>query len=73
MSSRTFYTRLWPDVRKGLRKGDWVIISIGHNDNGPYDSGRARASIAGIGNDTLKVNRKETGQKEKGEKEKVNR
>ena len=64
MSSRTFYTRLWPDVRKGIRKGDWVIISIGHNDNGPYDSGRARASIPGIGKDTLNVTIKETGVKE---------
>ena len=63
-SSRTFYNRLWPDVRKGLRKGDWVIISIGHNDNGPYDSGRARASIPGIGNDSLPVTIKETGVKE---------
>lgn len=63
-SSRTFYNRLWPDVRKGIRKGDWVIISIGHNDNGPYDSGRARASIPGIGNDTLNVTIKETGVKE---------
>ena len=35
MSSRTFYNRLWPDVRKGIKAGDWVIISIGHNDNGP--------------------------------------
>ena len=33
---------------KGIKAGDWVIISIGHNDNGPYDSGRARASIPGI-------------------------
>ena len=47
-SSRTFYNRLWPDVLKGVRKGDWVIIELGHNDNGPYDSGRARASIPGI-------------------------
>ena len=31
MSSRTFYNRLWPDVRKGIKAGDWVIISIGHN------------------------------------------
>lgn len=64
MSSRTFYNRLWPDVRKGIRKGDWVIVSIGHNDNGPYDSGRARASIPGIGNDSLNVTIKETGVKE---------
>ena len=64
MSSRTFYTRLWPDVLKGVRSGDWVIIELGHNDNGPYDSGRARASIPGIGNDSLHVVIKETGQRD---------
>ena len=63
-SSRTFYNRLWPDVLKGVRKGDWVIIELGHNDNGPYDSGRARASIPGIGKDSLNVTIKETGAKE---------
>ncbi|MFS6554188.1 SGNH/GDSL hydrolase family protein, partial [Parabacteroides distasonis] len=55
MSSRTFYTRLWEPIRQAIKPGDWVIISIGHNDNGPYDSGRARASIPGTGNDTLNV------------------
>lgn len=60
-SSRTFYKFLWKDVLKGVRKGDWVIIELGHNDNGPYDSGRARASIPGIGNDSLIVTIKETG------------
>lgn len=64
MSSRTFYTRLWADVAKGIRPGDWVIIELGHNDNGPYDSGRARASIRGIGKDSLNVTIKETGEKE---------
>ena len=63
-SSRTFYNRLWPDVLKGIRRGDWVIIELGHNDNGPYDSGRARASIPGIGRDSLNVTIKETGVKE---------
>jgi len=63
-SSRTFYNKLWPDVRKALKPGDWVIISIGHNDNGPYDSGRARASIPGVGYDSLNVTIKETGVKE---------
>ena len=52
-SSRTFYRLLWPDIRMALKPGDWVIISIGHNDNGPYDTGRARASIPGIDNDTV--------------------
>lgn len=60
-SSRTFYKFLWKDVLKGVRKGDWVIIELGHNDNGPYDSGRARASIPGIGNDSLIITIKETG------------
>jgi lysophospholipase L1-like esterase len=63
-SSRTFYNRFWPDVIKGVQKGDWVIIELGHNDNGPYDEGRARASIPGIGTDSLLVAIKETGDKE---------
>lgn len=64
MSSRTFYNKLWPDVREALKPGDWVIVSIGHNDNGPYDSGRARATIPGTGRDSLNVTIKETGEKE---------
>lgn len=63
-SSRTFYNRLWPDVVKGVRKGDWVVIELGHNDNGPYDRGRARASIPGIGRDSLHVVIQETGVEE---------
>jgi lysophospholipase L1-like esterase len=52
---------LWAPVRDAIRPGDWVIICIGHNDNGPYDSGRARASIPGTGTDSLNVVIKETG------------
>lgn len=64
MSSRTFYNKLWGEVIPGIQPGDWVIIELGHNDNGEYDSGRARASIPGIGNDSLQVVIKETGEKE---------
>ncbi|MCM1519167.1 MAG: rhamnogalacturonan acetylesterase [Lachnoclostridium sp.] len=64
MSTRTFYNVLWPDVLKGVRPGDYVIIELGHNDNGPYDSGRARATIPGIGHDSLNVVIKETGHPE---------
>lgn len=64
MSSRTFYNKLWAPIRDAIRPGDWVIISIGHNDNGPYDEGRARASIPGVGDDTLHVTIKETGEEE---------
>ncbi len=64
-SSRTFYRRLWNDVKQGIRPGDYVIIELGHNDNGPFDSGRARASIRGISStDSLEVTIKETGQQE---------
>ena len=61
MSSRTFYNKLWQPIKDAIKPGDWVIISIGHNDNGPYDSGRARASIPGTGKDSLRVTIKETG------------
>ena len=65
MSSRTFYRKLWPEVKKGIRKGDYVIIELGHNDNGPFDSGRAKASIRGISpTDSLNVTIKETGERE---------
>ena len=64
MSSRTFYNKLWEPIRQAIRPGDWVIISIGHNDNGPYDEGRARASIPGVSDDTLQVTIKETGEHE---------
>ncbi len=61
MSSRTFYNILWKEVLEGVRPGDWVIIELGHNDNGPFDSGRARASIKGIGEEGLPIVIKETG------------
>ncbi|MBO5185960.1 MAG: rhamnogalacturonan acetylesterase [Prevotella sp.] len=64
MSTRTFYNKLWPAVRAALKPGDWVIISIGHNDNGPFDEGRARAVIKGTGSDSMEVTIKETGEKE---------
>ena len=64
MSSRTFYNKLWPEILNGIKKGDWVVIELGHNDNGPYDNGRARASIPGTGCDSLKVTIRETGEEE---------
>jgi len=56
MSTRTFYTDLWPAVRDALKPGDWVIVSIGHNDNGEFfDQKRARAVIPGVDEDTCYV------------------
>lgn len=56
MSTRTFYTDLWPAVREALKPGDWVIVSIGHNDTADFfDAKRARGVIPGVGPDTLVV------------------
>ena len=56
MSTRTFYTDLWPAIREALKPGDWVIVSIGHNDNGEFfDQRRARAVIPGVDPDTCYV------------------
>ncbi|MCR5197372.1 MAG: rhamnogalacturonan acetylesterase [Prevotella sp.] len=56
MSTRTFYTDLWPAVRQALKPGDWVIVSIGHNDNGEFfDQRRARAVIPGVDPDRMYV------------------
>lgn len=69
-SPRTFYRMLWPAVLSGIRKGDYVILELGHNDNGPLDSGRARASYKGndgqspLSDDSITVTVKETGKTE---------
>ena len=56
MSTRTFYTDLWPAIRQALKPGDWVIVSIGHNDNGEFfDQKRARAVIPGVDPDTCYI------------------
>ena len=64
MSTRTFYRDLWQPVLQGIRKGDYVFLELGHNDNGPLDSGRARSCIKGTGHDSTLVTIKETGRQE---------
>lgn len=61
LSCRTFYRDWWPDVLKGVQKGDYVIIQLGHNDSGPYDTPRGRSSIPGTGKETVTVDRGEQG------------
>ena len=52
-SSRTFLTEgLWQNVLEGLKEGDYLFIQFGHNDGGPFNTGRARASIKGAGNES---------------------
>ena len=56
-SSRTFQDKgLWEPVFKKLKKGDYVLIQFGHNDNGPLnDDSRARGTIKGIGEETEEI------------------
>lgn len=55
-SSRSFFTEgLWDKVLPGLKKGDYLFIQFGHNDGGPLNTGRARASLKGVGDESETV------------------
>jgi len=55
-SSRTFYTEgLWDKVLPGIRPGDFLLIQFGHNDGGSLNTGRARASLNGTGEESETV------------------
>ncbi|WP_163407396.1 rhamnogalacturonan acetylesterase [Flavobacterium ajazii] len=56
-SSRTFQDKgLWTAVLNKLKKGDYVLIQFGHNDDGPLnDTLRARGTIKGIGDETKEI------------------
>ena len=55
-SSRTFLTEgLWERVLQDVKAGDFVLIQFGHNDGGPLDTGRARGSLPGLGEETREV------------------
>lgn len=51
-SPRTFYKdpKLWRRTLSGVKKGDFVFLELGHNDNMPIDSIRARSSYKPHGN-----------------------
>jgi lysophospholipase L1-like esterase len=64
-SSRTYYTEgLWDNVLPAIREGDFVIIDFGHNDGGPLNTGRARASLKGTGEESESVVMERNGGKE---------
>lgn len=55
-SSRTFLTEgLWGRVLQDVKAGDFVLIQFGHNDGGPVDTGRARGSLPGLGEETKEI------------------
>jgi rhamnogalacturonan acetylesterase len=56
-SSRTFITDgRWDKILKDLKKGDFVLMQFGHNDDWPLDdTARARGTIKGIGNESKEI------------------
>lgn len=56
-SSRTFIEEgRWESVINALQPGDYVLVQFGHNDAGPLNTGRARATLRGNhDNDTTVV------------------
>lgn len=64
-SSRTYISEgLWDKVLAGVQKGDYVFIQFGHNDAGPLNTGRARASLRGNGDNDTTVVMELTGKEE---------
>ena len=52
-SSRTFLTEgLWEKVAAELKPGDFVLMQFGHNDGGPLEGPKTRASLKGNGEET---------------------
>jgi lysophospholipase L1-like esterase len=63
-SSRTFIDEgRWQKVLDSLKTGDYVLIQFGHNDGGPLNTGRARGTLKGTGEDTVEVIMESTGEK----------
>lgn len=50
-SSRSFYKDQWPAVRSLIKKGDFVLIQFGANDNG---GAKGKGALKGIGEETEK-------------------
>lgn len=61
-SSRTYFTEgLWSNVVSRLQPGDYVMMQFGHNDAGPLDTGRARASLPGDSDETRVITNQTSG------------
>ncbi len=55
-SSRSFQTEgLWSKVLENMKPGDFVLIQFGHNDGGSLNTGRARGTLKGSGEQTEEV------------------
>ena len=64
-SSRTFLTEgRWDAVAAHLKPGDFVLMQLGHNDGGPLNDDRCRASLRGNGEESEDIVRKPDGKPE---------
>lgn len=64
-SSRTFLTEgLWAKALADVKSGDFILMQFGHNDGGPPDDSRARASLKGTGDESRVVTNKVSGKVE---------
>lgn len=64
-SSRTFLTEgLWAKALAELKPGDFVLMQFGHNDGGPLEDGRGRASLKGTGDESRTITNKVSGKVE---------
>jgi lysophospholipase L1-like esterase len=65
-SSRTFQTEgRWDKILAAAKRGDFVLIQMGHNDGGPLDDPkRARGTLRGTGEETRAIDNPITGRKE---------
>jgi rhamnogalacturonan acetylesterase len=52
-SSRTFQDEgLWDSIMVRLKPGDYVLMQFGHNDGGDVNTGKARGTLRGNGEET---------------------
>lgn len=55
LSSRTFYNNNWKNMLPAIQEGDYVLIQFGHNDEAPLNTGRARGTLDGTGDEKQTV------------------
>jgi len=65
-SSRTFYNAQWKNVVPEIKKGDFVLMQFGHNDNNGNFTGAGgyRASLNGVGDEIQVVDNARSGSPE---------
>lgn len=61
-SARTFYRTQWPNIKTGVKAGDFVVLGFGHNDGG--NNWDTRSAISGYDPDETKQVTNSAGEQE---------